>query len=131
MLQHGELGLTAYAADRIGEPAVLALAERVTCVSTPARRVAFSGRLEVETGGGRRLEHAIDDARGTPARPLDDSALFNKFFDCANRTVTADAAEQLFASVMAIERTTTLGPMIRHVASGRRRSLGEQGHSRS
>jgi 2-methylcitrate dehydratase PrpD len=121
MLLYGELGLAAYAADRIGEPSVQALATLVSCIPTPVHRVAFSGRLQIETCDGQRLDCSIEDARGTPARPLDDAALIQKFNSCARRTVSADAADRLFTSVMDLESAKTLGPMIRRIACGRLR----------
>ncbi|MBI3517381.1 MAG: MmgE/PrpD family protein [Proteobacteria bacterium] len=124
MLQHGTLGIEAYAPGRIGDPAVLALAARVTAIATPVERIAFSGRLQIEMRDGRRHELAIDDAKGSPARPLADSELFAKFQNCARRCLDASTAMRLFEDVMAIERLDRLGPFMRAVAVGRLRKPG-------
>jgi 2-methylcitrate dehydratase PrpD len=119
MLQHGSLGIEAYAPDRIGDPSVLALAARVECVATATERIAFGGRLEIDTADGRRLELAIDDAKGTPARPLTDAELIDKFRACARHGIDAPTAERLLSSIMAIERLDALGPLVRSIAAGR------------
>ncbi len=120
MLRHGAVDVAAYAPDRIADPALLALAARVACVAEATPRLAFSGRLEIETTAGARFACAIDDARGSPARPLDDVALIEKFRACATRTLSETAADALLAAIMTIERFDRLDAVFQIVARGRR-----------
>jgi 2-methylcitrate dehydratase PrpD len=118
-LRYGEVGITACAAERIGDPALLRLASLVECVPTAIDRLAFSGRLEIEARDGRHLELAIDDAKGTPARPLSDDELIGKVQTCARRTVTAATADRLRDWVMRLEDADDIGAMLRRIAAGR------------
>jgi 2-methylcitrate dehydratase PrpD len=64
----------------------LALAKLVNFNPDPSlgMKDAASGILTIRLRDGRSLTHTVAQARGSPANPLDDEALLQKFGDCAD-----------------------------------------------
>jgi 2-methylcitrate dehydratase PrpD len=97
----GRVGLDTYAAERLDDPRVLALADRVTCRPDPDTTFprGFPGWVRVRLAGGRVVEHREPDGRGGPARPLSPRAIVEKFRANASRVLPAGRVDE-------IERTT-------------------------
>ena len=68
------------------QPETLALARLVSFTVNPSlgMKDAASGTLTIRLRDGRTLRHAVTQASGSPANPLDDEALLRKFEDCAH-----------------------------------------------
>jgi len=62
-------------------------------------------------GGERRIE--VAHPRGTPARPLSEAEMFQKFRSCAVEVLGAEAAEKAEAVAMDIESFADIGEMTR------------------
>jgi 2-methylcitrate dehydratase PrpD len=96
-LVHGEITLDSFDAAARTEPAVLAIATKVFENRNPAwgREHAACGALSIELEDGERLDHAVLVPRGSPARPLSEAEMVEKFVRCAAKAAqpldTADA----------------------------------------
>jgi 2-methylcitrate dehydratase PrpD len=118
-LERGAVTLESFDAASLADPALRALASRVEFRLRPdwTRDRATSGTLEIRLAGGRRLHRAVDDALGSPARPLDDAGLVEKFLDCLARTArpgTTAQARTLAERILELESE----PDVRSLAAG-------------
>jgi 2-methylcitrate dehydratase PrpD len=96
VLVHGELGLTAFGEEEIGEEAVLALAARVSQAPAPERLPSrFCGGTEIVTVAGERFAKAVDYAPGSPANPLGEEWLLAKLGANAGLALDPEAAAEL------------------------------------
>ena len=76
-----QAGLAEFSAERIGDPVLLAIAEKVERVDDPESRYPtyFSGYLEVHQKSGQVYRHREDFNRGSPANPLSREEIEQKF----------------------------------------------------
>lgn len=110
---HADVTLDTFTTEHVGNPDVLAIAQRVEPV---ARGMSpTSGALEVELRDGRRYTCEIEQALGHPTRPLSDERLRTKFIDCATRAATpmgVAAAEALSSRLMNVDQEATVGALV-------------------
>jgi 2-methylcitrate dehydratase PrpD len=101
----GRVDLDTYAAERLGDPQVLALAGRVRHAVDPESTFpsGFPGWVRVELTDGRQLEARVPDGRGGPARPLPEAAIIAKFRDNARRALTPERLTALEHAVLQLE----------------------------
>ena len=105
-LADGEAGIAQYTDERIADPALRKLAERVEVVVDEALavgRTAFSATVAVETTDGRRLNATVDQARGTPELPLGTDELVAKFRSCSDGTLPADRLDRALELLLALD----------------------------
>jgi 2-methylcitrate dehydratase PrpD len=81
-LKEGQVTLEAFTAERLGDPDLLALADRIEFEADPSLDTSF-GRVSVSTVGGATLVHEVTALAGSPANPLSREQLVQKFIDCA------------------------------------------------
>jgi 2-methylcitrate dehydratase PrpD len=110
MLVRGRLDLDDFTAAAIGDPAVLALAARVTCLPDPSADYprCFPGRLRLHLRDGRVLEHHEPINRGSFLRPLDDAAVRDKFRRNAARRLPVAQVEALGNALQSLEQAASL-----------------------
>jgi 2-methylcitrate dehydratase PrpD len=79
----GPFAHAAYAADRLDDPAILELGDRVEAVPDEAMQKAFPKHygswVEITLKGGEKRRSDVLDSYGTPANPMDYEALQEKF----------------------------------------------------
>ena len=108
-LHHGGVPLSAYTSDALGDPAVLALAQRVTWEVDDQRShdgTIEGARVVITLADGRKLSHSVRHGLGHPDDPLPEEALVRKFRDCARmatRPIGDDAIERLRRIVQDLE----------------------------
>jgi 2-methylcitrate dehydratase PrpD len=104
-LVDGRVDLETYASDRLVDPHVLALAERVVCRPDPDTTFpnGFPGWVRVRLAGGRVVEAREPDGRGGPARPLPAGAIVEKFRSNAGRVVPAARVVEIERAVLALD----------------------------
>ena len=102
----GTVGLDTYAPARLGDPRVLALADRVSHVIDPdsAFPRSFPGWVRVRLTDGRELEARVPHGRGGPDRPLPPEALVEKFRDNARRALPPARVTALERAVLELDR---------------------------
>ena len=101
----GRVDLDTYAAERLGDERVLALAERVACRAhrDPAMPPGFPGGVSVHLRDGRRVEAHEPDGRGGPARPLPERAVVDKFRRNASRALPDARVAALERAVLGLD----------------------------
>lgn len=104
-LVDGRVDLGTFATERLGDPRVLALADRVVCLTDPdsAFPRGFPGWVRVRLADGRTVEAREPDGRGGPARPLPEGAIVDKFRANARRTLAPAAVAALERAALALD----------------------------
>jgi 2-methylcitrate dehydratase PrpD len=107
-LVRGEVTLESFDAASLADPALRSLASRVEFHLRPdwERSRATSGTLTLQLSGEGRLHHSVDDALGSPARPLEEAGLVAKFLDClarSSRPATTAQASPLATRILDLE----------------------------
>lgn len=109
MLLDGAVAAAQFTDDAIASPDALELAGKVAVVADPdvdalgpARR--YTVRVELETKDGRVVAGAADDRLGSPAQPLSDDQLEEKFHALATPVIGAGRAAEVAGLVGAVER---------------------------
>ncbi len=107
-LVHGSVRLAAFEPERLRDPDLLALMQKVDVLvdaqceaDFPSRRSAV---VEIEMTDGRRLRHYQPTRKGDPDAPLSDLELTEKFFELAGPAIGREAAEALIAQLWALDR---------------------------
>ena len=82
-----DVTLGSFTEEALTDPMLLDLAERCEFRCTPEwpSGDAAGGELTLRLRDSRLLQHRVPRALGEPARPLSDTALREKFIDCASR----------------------------------------------
>lgn len=124
-LLDGRVGLESFGPERIRDPNVLRLAERVTYVIDPASEFprVFPGWVIVRLRDGRVLEAREPLNRGCPANPLSPDEIRAKFRDNAGRVLSGKTVAQLEAMIESLESRrdiTDLMGLCRRVSARRR-----------
>ena len=104
----GRVDLDTYAAERLTDRRVLALADRVVCRPDPDTTFprGFPGWVRVRLVDGRTVEACEPDGRGGPARPLPERAIVEKFRANAARVVPASRVSDVERATLELD---TLG----------------------
>ncbi|MCC7484412.1 MAG: MmgE/PrpD family protein [Burkholderiales bacterium] len=109
-LLDGKVDLASYTSPRITEPAVAALAARVSVLSDPAIEATAiePARVTLRLKDGRTLERAADTIKGSPREPLTEAELAAKFGNCLAFGLGAGNAEASgLAAVVRVLETST------------------------
>ena len=100
-LLRGSVRLDAYDEDRLRDPAIRALLERVTLREDRAMTADFPGkraaRVRITLKDGRRLEKLAPYRKGDPEAPLSDADIDGKFLELAAPVLGKPRAEALLA----------------------------------
>ena len=104
----GKVGAEQFTPERLTDPAVLALAERIQAVPDPgidARGLSYSHAIsmEVHTKDGRRFTAAYDHGRGSEHWPLSDDEIKDKFRDQASRVLSEARVDEIVDAVDHLE----------------------------
>ncbi|MFC3068883.1 MmgE/PrpD family protein [Phenylobacterium soli] len=88
-LVRGRVGLDDFGPESLADPAILAMAGRVSWreVEGWGAAEAASGELTLRLTSGQALKGRIERARGAPDNPVSREELIAKFEDCAGRAV--------------------------------------------
>jgi 2-methylcitrate dehydratase PrpD len=115
-LRRGRFTLDELEDDALGDPAILALADRVNYEIDPATTFPrhYTGEVVVTTRGGRTFRHREAINRGNGERPLSEAAIVEKFHANAGRAVSHDRARQIAALLLSLDDAAD----VRAVAEG-------------
>jgi len=104
-LLRGRAGLAEFSPEALGDPAIAALAGRVSVESVPEFAGVRLGaaRVTIRTAGGRELCRRVDAPRGYPGNPLAGEELEDKFAGLAARSIPAERAGRIAALVRELE----------------------------
>jgi len=117
-LAQGGLDLGDFTPERLRDPAIAALAERIVVERDPAieGRVLLPQRIELTLTSGAMLGLTVTDVLGSPARPLSRRAALAKVERCLERSaepLPPEAAARLPALVDRLEALDDIAPLLR------------------
>ena len=104
-LRRGRFTLDELEDEALGDPAILALADRVNYEIDPATTFPrhYTGEVIVTTRGGRTFRHREAVNRGNGERPLSEAAIIEKFHANAARAVSRDRARQVETLLLSLD----------------------------
>lgn len=115
-LLHGSVRLNAYDDERVHDPVLGALVDRIDVHGDPETDAAFpanrSARIVIEFKSGDRRAHFQANRKGDPEDPLSDAELESKFIELATPSLGAAAAREKLADLWRIDLRADL----RHMA---------------
>jgi 2-methylcitrate dehydratase PrpD len=99
--------LDAFVPERLGDPDVRALMQRIECVADAGLSKAFprqrAAQVEIELADGRRLTHFQPTRKGDPEMPLTDGELNDKFLELATPVLGDAKARALLNRLWKLE----------------------------
>lgn len=112
-LLRGDVDVDAFAAEAFADPRIHALAARVNVRTDPHGEWApasgpEAAKVAVHTRDGRTFSEHRLQAHGTPADPLTDEELREKFLRCTQRVMADDDAGALLRDLVELERASDL-----------------------
>jgi 2-methylcitrate dehydratase PrpD len=90
----GSVSLRDFEADRVDDPAVLAMAGRVSLVKNPAFCENLPVEVTIVARDGRRISRLVEKLRGAPDDPLSPEEMATKFHECCDMAVSPVSAER-------------------------------------
>jgi 2-methylcitrate dehydratase PrpD len=109
-LSRGHVLISDFLAPSLVDPAVLAMASRVSYVYDPLvgdpPGTGTPAKVAVRTTDGREFEFVVDVLLGHPSRPMDRNLVEEKFRDCAQYSATtfsSDRIDELVDSIWNLE----------------------------
>jgi 2-methylcitrate dehydratase PrpD len=104
-LLHGSFGLTALEDAKLRDPAVLALAAKVSCEVDSAAEFPryYSGEVIVTTKDGRELRHREHINRGSIDRPISNADIIAKFMENMQTVTSLARAEEVRDRVLGLD----------------------------
>ena len=106
-LLHGSVRLNAYDDERVHDPVLGALIDRIDVHADPDIDAAFpanrSARIEIEFMSGERRTHVQANRKGDPEDPLTDADLDGKLMELASPVIGADGARRLAQQIWSVE----------------------------
>lgn len=119
-LLKGRFGLPDLRADALADPAVRALARKVTCHEDPetAFPTYFSGGVRVRLGDGRELQRHIRVNSGAGERSMQPAAVEEKFMASATMTISASQAEEIVDTVRSLEQLDNVARLLAVLRAG-------------
>lgn len=125
MLVHGVVDLDTYTAKALADEHVLEIAGKVDYTvddELNALDQLYPGGLRLRLRDGSEFTTIVPEPPGTPANPLSDDALLEKFRSCAGYGLAASDVDELADAIMHVEDAgsiTRIGELIRHVRAAR------------
>jgi 2-methylcitrate dehydratase PrpD len=116
--KEGRVTLEAFTVDRLADPELLALADRIEFEADPALDTGC-GRVSVSTVGGATLVHEVTALAGSPANPLSREQLVDKFIDCARHAVCpfdASGGRRFAEQILRLEEVESVAAELAAVA---------------
>src|SRR5690606_4729006 len=111
-LVDGAAGLEQFSDRRVGSARIADMRSRIE-VSGDATLPADGARIVLRLSDGRTVDHAVRCARGSPARPLTDAELSEKFRGLAAEVLATDQTERLLALAWNVCSLGDIGALLR------------------
>jgi len=113
-LHEGRLGRSAYAAQNLRNPAILALAQRVRYYVDPdfPPPGRFKGAVRITLHDGRVIEETQDHNLGSPENPMTAAQLRAKFDENSDGILSAAQRDRLASTIDRLERLDDAGAIV-------------------
>ena len=117
-LVNGRVDLAAFHDKGVSDPAVLALADRATCVEDPASDfpARFPGEVRLFLKSGEVVSHRVPTSYGTPGWPMSEADTEAKFMANAGRVMTDERARAIVEQVLQVETLGSVAELTRACA---------------
>jgi len=117
-LRRGRFTLDELEDDALGDPDILALADRVQYEIDPATTFPrhYTGEVIVALRGGRTLRHREAINRGNGERPLSEADIVGKFRSNAARAVSLDKAQAIETLLLSLDQAADAGTVANRLA---------------
>jgi 2-methylcitrate dehydratase PrpD len=106
-LVHGSVRLNAFAPERLNDPDVRTLMQKIEVVADPELSKGYptqrAAQVEIETADGRKLAHFQPTRKGDPEMPLTDEELNDKFMELATPVLGESGARALLEQLWRTE----------------------------
>jgi 2-methylcitrate dehydratase PrpD len=102
---------SSHSSERMRDPAVSAISERITLVGDPGLRTAQikrGGIVEITTRDGAKLREHVEHVRGRPANPLSDREMEIKCSDLMVPVLGEDRTRILIDRIWNVEKVTNM-----------------------
>jgi 2-methylcitrate dehydratase len=106
-IKERSLGPASFGPEKLRDPVVLALIERITVEADPGLP-RYAGASEITTKDGRRLRKATGTPHGVIEDPLTDRELEEKFREMARGALSEKQAAELIRMVWSVERVADM-----------------------
>ena len=110
---HGSVRLDSVTPERLADPAVHALMQRVRMEIDPACEAEFPGRrsaiVSIALKDGRQVQHYQPTRKGDPDMPLSDLELTEKYYELAAPVIGKPPADRLLAEIWGTDRQNRVG----------------------
>ena len=118
ILTRGRASLAEFEDDVVKDPAILALASRVSYELDPTIDYPrqFVGHVRVRLQDGRLVEERQDHPRGGPDSPMRRDEIESKFRGNASLVMPADQASRVIRSIEALATTPSLRGLMESLA---------------
>ncbi|MBV9003737.1 MAG: MmgE/PrpD family protein [Solirubrobacterales bacterium] len=112
-LTRGNVDISTYTEQAIGDEEVLALAAKVRYEvrEFDTDDTAFPGGVRIRTGDGRVIERELPYQRGDARNPMSADEVLDKFRGCARLALPAGDVEGLEGSILALEKQPDLSAL--------------------
>ena len=128
MMQQGNVALRDYTDEGLRDPAVLAMADRVTYRPLSGARSNGGGSdhashttmVEIRTKDGRVFAHQPDGVPGDPRHPVDTGLLEAKFRDCVSfsaQPIDRSAVDRAIAMILDLENLADVTEIVKTLAN--------------
>ena len=120
-------GIAQFKDSKVRSPKVVELMRRVTLyVDQELEALGYDqvrSRVRIKLKDGRSIEGRADVARGHPLKPMSWGEIGEKFRDCARLVLSRKKMEEAIELVANLDRMRSILPLVRAVASGKRKAL--------
>jgi 2-methylcitrate dehydratase PrpD len=107
-LIYGSVRIEAFSAERLADPAIRKLMQRIKLTADPVFTAGFPGmraaRVSIDTNDGKHYEHFSPYRKGDPEAPLTDDELNAKFIELATPVIGKARVAALSNAVWTLER---------------------------
>jgi 2-methylcitrate dehydratase PrpD len=112
----GEAGIAQFGPDRLRDPRILALAERIHVYAHPDLAAAKAGNLtsylDLETTDGRHFRERRETYRGHPKTPMTDEEMETKFRRCVSLRLAPERVSAASEATWNLDKLADLGPLL-------------------
>jgi 2-methylcitrate dehydratase len=112
----GEAGIAQFTPERLRDPAVLAIADRIHAYAHPDLASAKAGDLtcylDLTTHDGRRFSERLVTYRGHPDNPMTDEEMETKFRRCAGRRLAERQVDAAVEAIWGLDKLADLEPLL-------------------
>jgi 2-methylcitrate dehydratase PrpD len=111
-LVYGQVGLSAFTGDRLGDPKIQEIVQRISLVRDAELGKVYPGRwpaiAEVTTRAGQTHAARIDYPKGDPKNPMTQEDLVAKFHNLATPALTEDQRKRTVDACLQLEQCENL-----------------------